>query len=299
MKKHLIARAWPVLVLAFGANSGIMAQSFSPYSSFLNMSQAQLATLQAKLTYGGVQEEPIATIVLTGPSATLNVSQFNSFHRATFSYTNDTLGIRRIAASASDLAGMLQNANALSAVQSGSVESPPYVSFSLVNVVSGQTLGFEAILNPTDGITLMNAIQAAFQDNSAALVTLSDFACTAALLNTTVPTDLTSVIAVTLTGLRLNHANGHFLGTATLKNNAATAIPLPLSLVVGVPEGVTLFNASGLTCAVSPVARPYVNAALSTPLSPGASVEINLEYVNPNAVPIKTAAQVLAGPGGR
>jgi hypothetical protein len=296
--KHLITRAL-VLVAVLGANSGIRAQSFSPFSSFLNMSQAQLATLEAKLTYGGIQDEPVATVVITGPSATLNVSQFNPFHRSSFSYTNDTISVKQIAASTSDLAAMLQSVNAISAVQSGSVESPAYVSFSLVNPVSGQTLGFEAILNPTDGVTLMNAIQSAFQDNSAALVTLSDFACATALQSATVPFDLSTVISVTLSGVRLNHANGHFVGTATLKNNAATAIPLPLSLVLALPEGVTLFDAMGLTCAVPPVARAYINAPLSGPLNPGASVQINLDYLNPNALPITTPTQVLAGPGAR
>jgi hypothetical protein len=275
-----------------------MAQTFSPYSDFLNMTQSQLATLQAKLTYGGIQEEPIATIVITGPSATVQISQFDPFKHTGFSYVNDGLPVRRITASVAELQAILQNANAIPAVQSGAVENPPYVSFALFNTIGGTAKGFEAILNPTDGIALLNAIQAAFQSDLAGLATIGDFSCATALVDPTAPTDVSGTVAITLSGIRLNRTTGRFVGTATLQNNGSSLLT-PISLVLTLPQGVTLFNAGGTTCNVPPVGRPFINASTGAQFAAGASVQVPLEFVNPNNVPITIASSVLSGPGGR
>jgi len=275
-----------------------MGQSFSPYSDFLNMSPSQLTTLQGKLTFVGPQEEPVPSVGFTSTSNTMNLSLFVPFQRAGFSYQNDTLQVRLFTASTAQLQAMLQNAGLIPAVQAGGVGNPPYVSFSLVNTVPG-TKGYEAILSPADGISLLNAFRNALAGNSDALTALNDFGCSTALRDPGVPADVSATVQVTLSGVRLVRSTGRYAATATLKNNGASAVALPISLVLTLPQGVTLFTTNGSTCGVSPVGLPFVNAPVSGPLQPGATIQINLEFINPNGVPIVAPTKVLAGPGGR
>jgi hypothetical protein len=215
-----------------------------------------------------------------------------------FNYTNDSFKPKIVNATTSEIQTFLQNAGTIAAVQSGSVASAAYVSFALVNQVSGQNKGFEAILNPTDGAALMNAIRGALQSNAGAQAAVSSFTCATALAGSTVPIDVSSSVSVTLSGIRLNRSTGRFVGTATLKNNGASAVQLPLSLVLALPTGVSLVN-GGVTCSVTPAGRPYTHAQLTGSLTPGASVQIPLEFINQGEIPITATTQVVAGPGSR
>jgi len=275
-----------------------MAQ-FSQYSDFLNMSQSELASLQAKLTYGGIQEEPISTIVITSTSGNVNLSQFVPFRHAGFNYGNDSLPVRKISAATGELQTLLQNASNIPAVVSGGVGSPGYLSFALVNTVSGTTKGFEVILNPTDATSLMMAVRSALTSTITEQVILGDFACTTGLRDPGIPIDVTSTVGVTLSGVRLNRATGLFVGTATLQNNGPSEVSLPISLVMALPQGISLYNANGSTCGVTPVGRPFVNAPLTQPLQPGSTVQMMLNFSNPKSLPIRSTNMVLAGPGGR
>jgi hypothetical protein len=297
--KHAIRITWfelasLTLVIAIPA----MAQ-FSPYSDFENMSPSQLASLQAKLTYGGTQEEPISTIVITSTNGSVNISQFTPFRHAGFNYGNDALPIRQISASTLQLQTMLQSAGTIPAVVAGGVGSPGYLSFALVNTVSGTTEGFEVILTPADAISLLSAISAALTAVPTGQTILADFACTTGLRAPAVPVDVTSAVKVTLSGVRLNRSTGRFVGTATLQNNGASALSLPISLVMTLPQGVTLYNANGSTCGVGPIGRPFINAPLTMPLPPGSTVQINLDFYDPKNLPITSTNVVLAGPGAR
>jgi hypothetical protein len=287
------------VAIMIAALSPAMAQSFSPFNEFKNMSLAELATVQMKLTFIGEQEEPISTVVITAPSTQLNMALFVPFRRPGYSYANDNLGIRRITASTSELQGILQNAGNIGGVSSGAVQTPPIVSFAMVANVSGTIKGFEAILNPTDGAALLKAIQNALQGNPQGLAIIADFACTSGLHDTDVPADVSSSVSVTLGGLRLNRTPGRFVSTAMLENNGSTAVAAPVSLVLALPSGVFLFNANGMTCSLSPIGRSFINAPLTAPLPAGGSVQINLEFQNPESVPVTPATSVFAGPGSR
>jgi hypothetical protein len=276
-----------------------MAQ-FAPYSDFQNMSEADLANLQAKLTYGGIQEEPVSTVVITRTGGPFDINQFTPFRHPGFSYGNDSVSVQQVSASAAQLHALIANAGTVPAVPAGGVGTPPYISFALVNNVGGSLKGFEVVLNPSDAISLLSAIRAALSGAVGALGAIDDFGCATASREPGTPTDVTSSVSVTISGFRLNRATGRFVGTATLKNNAASSIPIPVSLVLGVPSDITVFNSNGSTCGTAPAGRPFVNASLGASLAPGATTDINLDLVNPNRLPSPvTATKVLAGPGGR
>ncbi|MCI0562395.1 MAG: hypothetical protein MN733_28245, partial [Nitrososphaera sp.] len=61
-----------------------------------------------------------------------------------------------------------------------------------------------------------------------------------------------------------------------------------------------LFNADGTTCGTSPVGREFINLPLTgNALPSNASVQVTLEFENPDRVSIKATTKVLAGPGAR
>jgi hypothetical protein len=60
-----------------------------------------------------------------------------------------------------------------------------------------------------------------------------------------------------------------------------------------------LLNGSGATTYLSPLASPYLNFALAAPLAPGASVSLNLQFLNSSGGAITYTARLLDGLGYR
>lgn len=114
----------------------------------------------------------------------------------------------------------------------------------------------------------------------------------------TCATDVTSAVGMTYSGVTLNPITRRYVQTVTMKNNTASAITGPLSLVLdNLTANVTLFNPAGTTDAMQPAGSPYVNASVN--LAPGQSVGVQLQFVNPGNIPFTYQARVLAGPGLR
>lgn len=277
---------------------GLRGQAFSPYSDFLNMTPQQFGSLQVKLTYMGIQNKVTPSLGYSAASP-FNLSLFTPFYRPGFSYDNDT-SIKTYVVPTAQLQAIVTQVGGLSAVTAGGVAANPFVSFSMTASINGQTEGFEAIVDAPTALQLFSALEAALQSVPPILSTLTIMACPAGLTGSGIPTDVTSLTSVSLGGVRLNRANGLFVGPATVTNTSSSAISGPISLILGLPNGIKLANGTGTTCMVSPVGAGYINLPLSGgSLASGANVSLTIEYSNPNQQPIQPTVKVVAGDGSR
>jgi hypothetical protein len=293
----VIANVLVLMGIGMCFSEAAVGQSFSPYSAFQAMSLSDLATLQMKLTYVGPQREVHQTIVATASGNPPNIGLFVPFQRSGISYGNDLRPIFSFYSSPTELQVMIADVGQLSSVTAGGVSASPYLSFALLNTAGG-TKAFEAVLNITDSGSLFGQLRAAFAGNTSGLQLISNRECSMGILEPGAPTNVSSQVSVALSGVRLNRANGMFTGSAAVTNTSGSSITGPITLVLQLPSGITLFNAQGSTCAILPQGRPLFNLPVGS-LSPGASTQVTLQFVNPNAIPITFVATVFAGLGGR
>jgi hypothetical protein len=272
------------------------AQMLSPFSAFQSMSLNDLQTSQAKLTYLGPADTPIASVGLAVSAFDPNI--FTPFRRAGIDYSNEEfVAFKTGVVSAQNMMSIINNVGMLPNVTAGGVASDPFVSFALSNTAGG-TKVFEAILNNVDAAALFDQLRSALLQNPGGLSAVSTMACPLGVLDPATPNDVTANVSVTLSGFRLNRATGRFVGTASLSNSGPTA-PGPVSLVVQFNGNVRLFNASGATCGTSPTGIPFINVT-SGDLVTGSTSTVTLDLANPNNDPIQTSlVEVLSGPGTR
>jgi hypothetical protein len=124
---------------------------------------------------------------------------------------------------------------------------------------------------------------------------------TVTITPTTCATDVSGLVAVSQTVARLNRKTGRYTQTVTLKN-ADGVISGPLSLVLdNLSPSVTLFASEGVTACTAPTGSPYVNVDIGSDFAFRSKerATINLEFVNPSAVPVTYNTRVVAGSGSR
>jgi hypothetical protein len=283
-----------IAIVLGGMASG---QTFSPYSVFQSMSLSDLATLQVKLTYVGPQNEALPTVAATAPGNPVNLALFVPFHRPGISYANDALPVLSFTASPNQLQTMITNVGQLANVTAGTVSANPYLSFALLNTAGG-THAFEAVLGTTDAAALFTQLLAAFGGNSPGILLISRQECSIGIVQPGVPTNVSAQLSVAVSGVRLNRSTGQFVGTATVTNTSTSPIIGPITLVLQLPSGITLFNEQGSTCAIFPQGRPFLNLPVGS-LAAGGVAQVTLDFVNPSLLPISVTTTVFAGPGGR
>jgi hypothetical protein len=72
--------------------------------------------------------------------------------------------------------------------------------------------------------------------------------------------NVTSQVSITRDTPRLDRKTGRYTQTVTVKKAGAGSVPLPISLAVdGLPSGVSLVGATGITVHTTPAGNPYVN----------------------------------------
>ena len=289
-----------VVVLLVTSRSEPQALTLSPYSDFQAMNLEQLKTLQVKLTYLGIQNVPIPSVAFTTSFQVLDLNAFKPFRRPGIRYSNDDfVPVQTFTASPTEMKAIIDNVAVLSNVTAGGVAAGPYLSFALLNTVGPKA--FEAVLNRADTADLVAKLRVAIQGNKAGLRVLSEaITCTLDLLEPGRPVDVTTSVNVAISGVRLNRTTGRFVGTATVTNTSGQSLSGPVSVMLDLGGNVTLFNADGITCGISPVGLTFINLPLSGNVLPSAgSAKVTLEFENPDAEPIKATTKVLAGPGAR
>jgi hypothetical protein len=107
-------------------------------------------------------------------------------------------------------------------------------------------------------------------------------------------TDVSSSVTVTRSGYSYNFITKRFIQTITLKNNSASPIAGPISLVLdGLTANATLFNSAGTTGCAVPLGSPYVST--TGPLAPGSSTSVVLQFTDPTRTGFSYSTRVLAG----
>jgi len=124
--------------------------------------------------------------------------------------------------------------------------------------------------------------------------------CVAIAAGSSRPTDVTSRTTSWISGLRLDRRTGHFVGEVAVRNDSASPLEGPVSLVV-VPEGnVQVVNAAGSTCFIHPLGNAFVDVPLyRRNLSHGEVIKSRIEFANPDRTPIRALTRVVVGMGTR
>jgi hypothetical protein len=286
------------LFLSLVLSTQVSAQTCVPYSTFQAMSPQTLQTLQAKLTYVGIQDKIVPSVVFTSTSQVPDVTLFNAVHKPGVDYSNDTK-VNTFNATTTELQALISNLGKVPAVTGGTVDPNPFFSISLVNPAGGNVC-FESVVSAAASADVFTQLRASLTTNANGLQRVTDLGCPLSVVDPLKPTDVTTQVAVVFSGLRLNRANGRFVGTVSLKNNGTTALTGPLSLAVRTPGNVALSNGAGTTCGTLPAGVPFLNVPLTgNTLAAGATVQANTEFTNPDGGAAATTVTVLAGPGTR
>jgi hypothetical protein len=126
-----------------------------------------------------------------------------------------------------------------------------------------------------------------------------------ALLTPTPATEVTGSVQPVFSALQYQPSTKHYIQTVSLTNAGGANLVPPLSLVFdNLSDNAALANASGATTVTFPLASPYINVPLSTPLGPGQSVTVQLSWIDAIQPPAGPAIaydkiRVLAGPNSR
>ena len=287
-----------VIATLLSWSRSVDAQSFAPYSDFQAMTAAELATLQVKLTYLGIQFGMVNTVMFGVSETALDVNLFMPYHHGNRIYVNDAVGQAKFAATVGQLKALIDDAGTLPEVTDGGVDSGAVVSFSLLNTAGGTTKAFESIVSSANGKALFEQLLLALASNARAIRVLRGFGCDAGVLPPTPPADMQGQVAVASSGLRRDrHAPDEYVGKVRVKNTSAATIPAPLILVAVIHSDANLLGADGETCNIRPAGHPFINLVVSGGLSPGATVERTLRFANAGDGKLNVSYKVVAGAG--
>jgi hypothetical protein len=105
------------------------------------------------------------------------------------------------------------------------------------------------------------------------------------------PQVLTSAVSISSTGLLYSRASLTFNGTLTIKNTGVKPVVGPIEVVVvGLPSGVTMADASGFYNG-----SPYVIVQGLSSLAPGASASVPVQFSDPSNVRIEATFVAYSG----
>ncbi len=108
-------------------------------------------------------------------------------------------------------------------------------------------------------------------------------------------TDVSSMIKVTVNPPTYN--NGSYFQILIVTNTGGINLNGPVTLVLNGLKGYVLQNGSGVTSALAPAGRPYMNVAAS--LLPGQSVRVFLQFLQTGSGMLSYTTQVYDGIGTR
>jgi Bacterial Ig domain len=113
-----------------------------------------------------------------------------------------------------------------------------------------------------------------------------------------IPIDHTSVVSIVGGGFLFDRASGQYVQQVKITNQSALPLPKPLDLILtGLPSGVKLAEAKGVTKNVAPLGSPrvYVSGFDGPFLPPGQSVTLTLRFFNYNNQSITYTPKLYTG----
>ncbi len=147
---------------------------------------------------------------------------------------------------------------------------------------------------PTAGGTYPFTVIATPSDSSCAAT--ANYSLTVA--GPTCANDVTSQVAVTLSGLKRNLATGQWTETVTLYNPGLATISGPINLVIeSLSSNAALVNSQGATNCFAPAGSPYVSAGSS--IGAGQTASVTLTFTNSQPVQSITFTPRVAAGGNQ
>lgn len=279
----------------------VASQTLSPYSVFQGMALADMDSLRVKLTYGGPQTTGVPTLCLKVSGAPLSLDAFAPFRRSGFLYANEAYDVNVLAASRQELRAILDNVDLIPGVTDGGADTDGTLSFALLSTTGGSSKVFESVLDSVNSRALFGALLATFDGNATTTRELRGFGCAIGCLPSTMPTDVSGQVSVSLTGLRRDrYWKDQYVGIAKVKNTSATTIYGPLTLVVMRSGGnADLLSSEGTTCNIHPVGADFLTLGIGSGLAPNATTSTLLRFSNPSLMRFDVRFRVFAGPGTR
>ena len=106
--------------------------------------------------------------------------------------------------------------------------------------------------------------------------------------------DLSGQVLATENGLHFSHATNLYSGTITLTNTGTSTLTRAIEMVLaGLPGSVTLANASATTGS----GLPEIIVGLGTPLAPGQSIQVPVQFLNTSSLAFGYAVRLYSLPG--
>jgi hypothetical protein len=114
-----------------------------------------------------------------------------------------------------------------------------------------------------------------------------------------IPIDHTSEVSIAGGNFLFDRAKAQYVQQVTITNQSTLPLPKPLDLIlIGLPSGVKLAEAKGVTKKVAPLGSPRVYVSFDDPfLSPGESVTLTLRFFNFNNQSITYTPKLYTGSG--
>jgi hypothetical protein len=296
--------AW-ILVLAtllcgVGGKSGEgLAQTFSPFSSFSGLSDANLGSLELKICLV-TGDYAISPSIIIAAGATPHMSNFDPYRRSAVRYITDVDSFRVVQVTVSEMRAVLDSLATDSTAASGSDVATRVISFSMYSPVNSG-MGFESVLDYPHGVTFFAKLRIALTSNYKALGALNRFACQVQMMDLTLP-DSTAPVHIDIGRVRLDHKKGYFVSHITLTNTGVSSIPGPISVVVEMTACCAEFiNPTSETCNLSHYGDFYVDVDLlsSSVMVPNQSYTQLLMFENSDLDPIRFKLHTFTGAGGR
>lgn len=155
------ALALPVLV---SAQAGPNAR----FSEFLGLTDAELQSVQVKLTWVGVQAESVPTTAFAETVDGVDLTLFAPFYRPDFEYGNDALPSDWIfAATLGELRSVLDALAGVPAVVASEVTAEELLSVALLRVNrDGEIRVAESVLGSADAVAAIAAIRSGLSNAS-------------------------------------------------------------------------------------------------------------------------------------
>lgn len=126
--------------------------------SVLVSTEAQLQHAQAKITYLGEQDKPIATVVFYTSEHEANMKDFAKLHSAGELYTNDELPYTRFfAVTPKEFLDVLQSLKTVLSDPAVS-QGADFISFTILRTENSHAVGHEFKVDPSAGKSFYQAI---------------------------------------------------------------------------------------------------------------------------------------------
>jgi uncharacterized repeat protein (TIGR01451 family) len=280
---------WPGVALAMGASANFTVTMTAPASgSFVNIASGTSDTPDPNLNNNNgsaagsrvsTSVTPVADLIvlLSGPS---NVMVGDSF-AYTIVVTNGGPSIAsNIVVNDNLPSGLTFN----SASTGGSFSNNVITWPPILTLTNGGSTNFTVTVSAGSGGVFTN-VASALSSTLDLNLTNNDGTSPASQVQTTVSS---AQFGLTASGTPvLNPQTGLFEELVTVTNIGATTVAGVRLLVGGLPSGVTLYDAAGITNGM-----PYVQ--YNSPLDPGNTVSFALEFYNPSRLPFTNTLTAIA-----